>query len=378
MPPLFDVLEDDGVEPEEVELTVKKVTSNSAVIMWESELPYISYKVCIFNFLTEKWDEYKTTQDTSLKLVNLTEDTDYRVGIFTPNDVFIGETEFTTGLKKATVEITDVTSKEVVLEVSHPDSKAKVFIYRSTDKKDFRKIATVTDGQYVDKKVKEATKYYYRVVCKVRNEDNKNKSRISDTVETYTLKGYDLPKDTEGTTKTYAFYTAVTATGSPQYALLNSEYCTTDEKTGIRMVDGCYCIALGSYYGTRIGTKYRIVLEGNKVLKCILCDQKADRHTDGMHQYAMQNRDIMEFYIERSMLPRGISGDYGHLPQFSGKIISIEQYVESDADVEEAMKREHLNKERMKNIKKEEKEKKKKEKEKKKAEKKKKKEEEKK
>ena len=92
----------------------------------------------------------------------------------------------------------------------------------------------------------------------------------------------------------------------------------------------------------------------------------------------MQNRDIMEFYIERSMLPRGISGDYGHLPQFSGKIISIEQYVESDADVEEAMKREHLNKERMKNIKKEEKEKKKKEKEKKKAEKKKKKEEEKK
>lgn len=327
-PELLDVLDEAPVEAEEVDLSVEKITSSSAVIKWSSDLPYLNYKVCIYSILTDSWEEYLTTQDTVLKLTNLLEDTDYRFSIFSSNNDYLGEVEFTTGLKKATVEIKDSSSKHITLEVSHPDSKAKVYLYRSTDGKKFKKIATVTDGTFVDKKVKEATKYYYKVVCKVRRGEKRNKSRISNVVETATLKSFDLPKDTDGTTKTYAFYTAVTATSSPQYKLLNSDECYTDEETGIRMVDGYYCIALGSFYGTKIGTKYRITLEGDKVLNCILCDQKANVHTDENHQYAVQNKDIMEFYIEKSFLPRGISGDYGHLKQFSGKIVSIEQYIE--------------------------------------------------
>jgi hypothetical protein len=44
----------------------------------------------------------------------------------------------------------------------------------------------------------------------------------------------------------------------------------------------------------------------------------------------MQNRDLMEFYIERSKLPRGIRGNYGTLEQFRGRIIKIEGYPDTE------------------------------------------------
>ena len=132
-----------------------------------------------------------------------------------------------------------------------------------------------------------------------------------------------------GRTKTYAYYTAVTAKGSPQYKLLNSSECYTDPETGIRMVDGCYCVALGSYYGTRIGTKYRITFSTGTSINVILCDQKADRHTDSNHQYAVNNSDIVEFYVQGSAMPSSVrrGGSFGSYPKFAGSVTSIEKYV---------------------------------------------------
>lgn len=130
-----------------------------------------------------------------------------------------------------------------------------------------------------------------------------------------------------GSTKTYAYYTAVTAKSSPQYKLLNSSKCHTDPKTGIRMVGDYYCIALGSYYGSTIGTKYKITLSTGKSFKAILCDQKANRHTDSNNQYAVRNKDIVEFYVEKSKIPSCVNGDYSALSQFKGSIVSIEKYV---------------------------------------------------
>ena len=92
------------------------------------------------------------------------------------------------------------------------------------------------------------------------------------------------------------------------------------------MYDGCYCVALGSYYGSAIGTKYRITLSTGKSINVILCDQKSNRHTDENHQYAVKNQDIVEFYVEKGSIPNGVRGDYGHLEQFSGKIVSIEKF----------------------------------------------------
>ena len=321
---------------EDFSVSVNNVTTESAELRWESKTLVLSYLVCKYNVINHSWEEFVTTNENSLSLKNLDEDTDYRFGIF--NSVTmegLGEIQFTTGVKTASVAVVHYSSDSVELRIRHTESVAKVWLYKSTDNKHFKKIAEIdreNEHSYVDTDVQQETTYYYRVKCVIKRGKKINKSKTSRTVDATTLKGFDLPEIT-GTTKTFAYYTAVSVKSSPQYKLLNSSECYTDEETGIRMVDGFYCIALGSYYGSTIGTKYRITLKDGdeyKELNCILCDQKANRHTDAKHQYAVQNKDIMEFYIEKSKRPRGISGDYGNLEQFRGEVVRIEQYPSDD------------------------------------------------
>jgi hypothetical protein len=191
---------------------------------------------------------------------------------------------------------------------------------------EYEEVGATSNTSYTIKNLTQNTSYDYAV-----------KSAVNDTVlgtisfttkkkpEIKTVK-MGLPS-VSGSTKTYAYYTAVTAKSSPQYKLLNSDKCYTDDKTGIRMVDGYYCIALGSYYGSTIGTKYIITLSTGKSFKAILCDQKANRHTDSNNQYAVQNKDIVEFYVEKGKIPSNIRGDYGTLEQFKGSIVSIEKII---------------------------------------------------
>lgn len=135
----------------------------------------------------------------------------------------------------------------------------------------------------------------------------------------------DLPSDTDGSTKTYMDYKTVTAKGTPQYALLNSDKAYT--KDGFRMYDGYYCVALGSYYSKQIGTKFYIKLSNGRTLRCILGDQKSDRHTDKKHQYARNNKDILEFIVDNIKLP---GGDVSAIPGFEGSIVSIQRIVEPE------------------------------------------------
>ena len=124
---------------------------------------------------------------------------------------------------------------------------------------------------------------------------------------------------------------------SPAYAVLNSGTyrgvtykTTTDETTGIRMVGEYYCAALGTFYGTTKGTKYKVTLDTGKTFKIILCDTKSNRHTDKKHQYAKKNKDVVEFYVDRTKIPAGVNGNYNRLEPFHGKIQSIEQLTEWD------------------------------------------------
>lgn len=320
-------LEDTTAQKSELELLVSDITADSAVISWNGEVTYLTYTLLKYNVFTGTYEEYLSTSDTSVTLTGLSEDSDYQFALISKQSDLLGEVQFTTGVEKATVEVTKTSSAAVTLSLGHTVNASAVVLYRSTDGEEYTELATTQESTYVDEDVKEATKYYYKVKSIVTKGGETDESAFSAPAEASTLKSFGLPA-VSGDTKTYAFYTAVTATGSPQYKLLHSAECTTDPETGIRMVDGRYCVALGSYYGTKIGTKYRITLEGGKELEVILCDQKSDLHTDANHQYAVNNSDIVEFYIERSKLPRGIRGDYGTLPQFSGSIIAIEQYIE--------------------------------------------------
>lgn len=319
----------------EFSVNVSDVTATSANLSWKSEDLVMSYRVCKYNVIKKQWEEYLTTPNSELKLTDLDPSTSFRFCIINAvSNEILGTAEFTTGVKTPVLSVKNRDGNAVKLGIKNVQKGAKVEIYRKTSGKKFKKIATLSSDKktYTDKKLKGATAYYYKAKAVVSKKQSgkviKKSSAFSDTRKAKTLLSMGLPS-VSGKTKTYAYYTAVTLRSSPQYKLLRSSKCYTDEETGIRMVDGCYCVALGSYYGTKIGTKYRVTFSTGTKIDVILCDQKADRHTDSRHQYAVNNSDILEFYVEGSKMPRAIRnrGNYGILEKFSGSVVKIEKYV---------------------------------------------------
>ena len=324
--PLKSVLEQNGFE-----MKAKKITKNSAVLSWKSEKKFIGYKVCQFNILTNEWDEIAQTAKNNFEVKNLSAGSVYRFCVLNAvNDDILGAVKIKTKVKKPKLRVKDKTSNKIVLDLGNHSKDETVVIYRKTAGKKFKKIAEVNGkSTYTDRKLKGNTTYYYKAKIILKKEGETFRSKKSSVLKTKTLLSMDLPS-VSGRTKTFAYYTAVTLRSSPQYRLLRSDKCTTDEETGIRMYDGCYCVALGSYYSTKIGQKFKITFSNGNTIKVILCDQKANRHTDSKHQYAVNNKDIVEFYVQGSKIPRAIRGrgNYGILKQFSGDVVKIEKYMD--------------------------------------------------
>lgn len=137
-----------------------------------------------------------------------------------------------------------------------------------------------------------------------------------------------VPNDLEGCRsefKAYMSYTAVTNTASKQYKLLNGVSAYTDAVSGIRMVDGRYCVALGSYYTKEVGTKVDLKLTNGTIIPCILGDCKSDTHTDNSNRYCMANGGVAEFIVDYSVFRnvKDSSGTVNFVEGFSGEIESI-------------------------------------------------------
>lgn len=302
--------------------------SDGAVISFNKLSVYSAYPVfdnqpeesrlLLFPIAMSEWDD-------KLKISGIQANRDYIYAIYEgeePDDInHITDVHFKTKMADVDLDIADSDSSKVKLSWTNDNYDVTYHIFRSSDGNAFNEIYETFNNTYTDSSVKSGKTYFYYITAA----SNANGEKVtSNTAETKTTVSYGLPS-VSGKCKTWANYTAVTATGSPQYKLLHSDACYTDKETGIRMVGDCYCIALGSYYGTKIGTKYLITLSSGNSFKAILCDQKADRHTDANHQYAVNNQDIIEFYIERAYKPSRVDGDYGVLPQFGGSVVSIEK-----------------------------------------------------
>lgn len=124
--------------------------------------------------------------------------------------------------------------------------------------------------------------------------------------------------------KSYEPYTAITDTSSPQYKLLNTRSYSGDY--GIRMIDGRYCVAVGSYYTTKMGTKLDVKLSSGRVLKCILCDGKSDKDTGSLKKQN-PNGSVVEFIVD-SNLDHKAQLYGGFHCYFKGDVVSIKIYKE--------------------------------------------------
>ena len=134
--------------------------------------------------------------------------------------------------------------------------------------------------------------------------------------------------DIDSSFKTWMSYKTVTSVSSNQYKYINM-YGWADDNGFMRSsADICYgieqdyyLIALGSYYGTEIGTKYRITLDTGNVFYGVLADCKDDRHTD------ITNRYVVEFLVDISALNKTVKvmGSANYLEPLKGNVIKIEK-----------------------------------------------------
>lgn len=126
-----------------------------------------------------------------------------------------------------------------------------------------------------------------------------------------------------GTFKSYTDYKCL-ARNSAQWKLQEQAY--TDEN-GLRKIGDAYMVALGSYYGTTLGTKYTVTLSNGSVFQIILCDCKKNIHTDANNQKTLSDGSVLEFYVDTSVLPKSVktSGTISSINFFSGSVVSIVQ-----------------------------------------------------
>lgn len=149
------------------------------------------------------------------------------------------------------------------------------------------------------------------------------KSEVEPEIE---LVSYNIPT---GDTSFHGYmdYACITDINSLQYQLqLN---CWTDSQ-GIRRQCDDVCIALGSYYGTEIGTRYLITTDTGNSFTAVLADCKADIHTDYNNQYRDTGngfKNVVEFIVDTYVLDNDVmsSGNIGTYSNYSGNIVSIQK-----------------------------------------------------
>ena len=134
--------------------------------------------------------------------------------------------------------------------------------------------------------------------------------------------------------KTWMDYGKIANESSAQYKFIKKwgwvdkeGFMRCSAETDLGVTDDYYLVALGSYYGTNIGTKYKITTDTGNVFYVALAEHKADIHTNSTHQYGLDNNDVLEFLIDDKRLNKlvMIMGSANVYMPLNGSIVKIEQ-----------------------------------------------------
>ncbi len=134
--------------------------------------------------------------------------------------------------------------------------------------------------------------------------------------------------------KSFMDYKTITSKSSDQYKL--QEKATTDEY-GLRKIDECYLVAMGTFYTENVGDKFKITLEDGDEFFVIIGDVKQDCHTDVNNQYApvycsngeFLGANIIEFIVDTDELSKEVRnlGSVGAYDFLDGNIVKIQQIL---------------------------------------------------
>lgn len=130
--------------------------------------------------------------------------------------------------------------------------------------------------------------------------------------------------------KSFEDYRKITVTTSKQYRI-QQRYAYTDRETGIRVVDGKYCIGLGSYFTHNIGQYVDLVLANGEVIPCIIGDAKNNLHTNENNSIGLDG-SVAEFIVDKDHLDRYVrrSGNISDVkPEWNSEVVGVRLYDKS-------------------------------------------------
>lgn len=152
------------------------------------------------------------------------------------------------------------------------------------------------------------------------NQENGTETEATEQPETYeVIKEYPI---TDGnTTKTVLPYRAF---GKNTNQAKLQALCQTNE-VGLRVYDGRFTIAVGTYFNTAIGQYFDLVLENGTMIPCIMGDLKADIHTDSRGLFTEASGCMTEFIVDRTCLPNKNSATYCY-EAWNSKVVNVIVY----------------------------------------------------
>ncbi len=155
--------------------------------------------------------------------------------------------------------------------------------------------------------------------------ENQENGTGTETEATEQPETYEVIKEypiTDGnTTKTVLPYKAFGK--NTNQAKLQS-LCQTNE-VGLRVYDGRFTIAVGTYFDTAVGQYFDLVLENGTVIPCIMGDLKADIHTDSRGLFTEASGCMTEFIVDRTYLPNKNSATYCY-EEWNSKVVNVIVY----------------------------------------------------
>lgn len=133
--------------------------------------------------------------------------------------------------------------------------------------------------------------------------------------------------------KAYMDYRTITNKNSAQYKYISQNGWSDSQgfmraNADIGISDDYYLIALGSYYGTEIGTKYRFTTNTGNVFYGVLADCKNDIHTNSTNQYTtVGTPNVVEFIVDTRKLNKNVKyhGSANAYSPLKGSIVKIER-----------------------------------------------------
>ena len=126
--------------------------------------------------------------------------------------------------------------------------------------------------------------------------------------------------------KSYMGYHTITDKTSKQYKMQQQ---AETSMSGLRMIEGRYCMAIGTYFGASVGQYIDVVLENGIVINGVVGDIKADVDTESNNIFTSVNGCCSEFIVDADVIPNNVrfSGNVSNLyEEWNSPVASIQVY----------------------------------------------------